>query len=270
MSRDLVRQIVVAVSAVLAVVGGFIGSGAAGGTKIADAAGGALSADSTPIAPGGPAFGIWTVIYLGLLSYAVWQLLPAQRDSPRQRRLGYPIAASLLLNAAWILSVQAGQLWLSVAVIVALLAVLVYAFLLTLRTRPDDTIEAIVADGTIGLYLGWVCVATIANVAAALKDSGFTGGPLSADTWGAILAAVAGLVGIGLAVRGGGRLAPTASLCWGLTWVAVARLTGELESMSTAVAAIIAVVLVLVATAVFRIVAKAQEARATPGLTSLN
>src|ERR1700712_5282102 len=114
--RDLPRQLTVLVSAIIAIVGAFIGSGAAGGTPIQDAAGGALAADATPIAPGGPAFAIWSVIYAGLIAYAVWQLLPAQRRDPRQRTLGYPIAASLILNAAWILSVQFGLLGLSVPV----------------------------------------------------------------------------------------------------------------------------------------------------------
>src|ERR1700712_5182689 len=143
--HDVLRQVTVLASAVIAIVGSFIGSGAAGGTPIQDAAGGALAADATPIAPGGPAFAVWTVIYAGLIAYAIWQLLPAQRRDPRQRTLGYPIAASLLLNAAWILSVQFGLLGVSVPVIIALLAVLAWTFLLILRTRPRNVVEAILA-----------------------------------------------------------------------------------------------------------------------------
>ncbi|MCU1529421.1 MAG: hypothetical protein JWP75_3184 [Frondihabitans sp.] len=135
--KDTLRQITVVVSAIIAIVGSFIGSGAAGGTPIQKAAGGALASDATPIAPGGPAFAIWSVIYLGLLAYAVWQFFPSQRHSPRQRTLGYPVALSLLLNAAWILSIQFGLLALSVPVIVLLLAVLVWCFLLALRSRPS-------------------------------------------------------------------------------------------------------------------------------------
>lgn len=74
--KDTVRQVVVVVSAVVAILGSFIGSGAAGGVPIQDAAGGALSASATPIAPAVPAFSIWSIIYLGLVAYAVWQLLP--------------------------------------------------------------------------------------------------------------------------------------------------------------------------------------------------
>ena len=251
--RDVLRQVTVLASAAIAIVGSFIGSGAAGGTPIQDAAGGALAADATPIAPGGPAFAIWTVIYAGLIAYAIWQLLPAQRRDPRQRTLGYPIAASLILNAAWILSVQFGLLGLSVPVIVALLAVLAWTFLLTLRTRPKNTVEAIVADGTVGLYLGWVCVAAAANITAWLVAIGFRGAGVPRDVWAVAIVAVAGAVGVLLAVRGRGRLAPAASLCWGLAWVAVARLSGDLRSTPTAIAAIVAVVVVIAATVALRL-----------------
>ena len=137
-TRDTVRQSVVVASAIIAVVGAFIGSGAAGGTPIQYAAGGALAADATPLAPGGPAFAIWTPIYAGLVAYAVWQLLPSQRADQRQRRLGYPIAISLILNAAWILSIQFDFLAASVPIIVALLAALVVAFRITLASRPRN------------------------------------------------------------------------------------------------------------------------------------
>ena len=252
-SRDLLRQSTVLLSAILALVGSFIGSGAAGGTPIQNASGGALAADATPIAPGGPAFAIWTPIYAGLVLYTIWQFLPKQKTDDRQRRLGYPIAASLLLNAAWILSVQFDLLWLSVPVIVLLLAVLVWAFLIILDMRPATLVETVLVDGTMGLYLGWVCVATAANITAALVAAGFDGFGLAADVWGVAVIAVAGLVGVLLAVVGRGRLTPTLALCWGLAWVAVARLTGDLLSTPTAITAIVAVVVVVAVTVVLRI-----------------
>jgi hypothetical protein len=252
-SRDLLRQSVVLLSAFLALIGSYIGSGAAGGNAIQTASGGALASDATPIAPGGPAFSIWSVIYAGLVLYAIWQFLPRQKADPRQRRLGYPIAASMLLNAAWILSVQFDLLSLSVPVIVLLLGVLAWIFVILLRTRPRTLLETVLLDGTMGLYLGWVCVATAANISAVLVDAGFHGFGLAADAWGVIVIAVAGLVGVLLAVVGRGRLTPALALCWGLAWVAVARLTGDLLSTPTAIAAIAAVVVVVTVTAVLRI-----------------
>jgi hypothetical protein len=253
---------VVISSATFAVLGSFIGSGAMGGTPIQDASGGALAADATLIAPGGPAFAIWTPIYLGLVGYAIWQALPAQKTDVRQRRLGYLIALSLILNALWILSVQFNLLVWSVPIIVALLLVLVGLFRLMLQSTPKNFVEAILVDGTMGLYLGWVSVATAANIAAVLVAAGFTGFGVNPDIWGVLVIAVAGLVGVGLAMYGRGRWAPTAALAWGLSWVAVARLTGDALSTPTAIAAVVAVIAVIALTVVHRVRDRSRPLRA--------
>ncbi len=251
-TADTIRQWVVFVSLIVAIVGSLIGSGALGGTPIQEAAGGALSADATLIAPAVPAFSIWSVIYLGLAALSIWQLLPSQKADLRQRRLGYLIAASLVLNAAWILSVQAGLLALSVVVIAALVVVLAWTFRRLTSTRGNGWIEAVVVDGTLGLYLGWVSVAAVANVTAFLVAVGFDGWGIDPDVWAVIVLAITALIGVGLAISGRGRLAPTASLSWGLAWVAVARLTGEPHSVPAGVAALSAVALIVLATVVWR------------------
>jgi heme/copper-type cytochrome/quinol oxidase subunit 2 len=64
---------------------------------------------------------------------------------------------------------------------------------------------------------------------------------------------MAGAAGIAVAISGRGRFAPTAALCWGLAWVAVARLTGTLVSIPTAIASIVAVVAVVLLTVVVRL-----------------
>ncbi|WP_425864572.1 TspO/MBR family protein [Arthrobacter sp. TWP1-1] len=252
-SSSLGRPVIVAASAVVAVVGSFIGSGAAGGTEIQKASGGALAADATLLAPAGPAFSIWSVIYLGLLAYAVWQFLPQQRQQLRHQRLGYPVAASLLLNAAWILSIQFDQLWLSVPIIIVLLMVLLWIFALLRKNRPTSTVDAIVTDGSLGLYLGWVCVATGANIAAWSVSAGWSGFGISGTVWalGALAAIV--IIGLLLAVYGKGRLATAASFAWGLSWLAVARISGDLESIPVAVAALIGAALVLLVTIMLRL-----------------
>jgi hypothetical protein len=271
----MVRKVVVAASALVAVVGSFVGSGAAGGTPIAEAAGGALSASATAIAPAGPAFGIWSVIYAGLVGFAVWQFLPARGTDAERRarerridRLGVPVTLSLLLNAAWILSVQAGLLRTSGVVIVALLAVLAWTFVVLRRTRRDahGVVPAVLADGAFGLYLGWVCVATVANIAAILTAGGFRGFGLGADLWGSVVAIVAGVVGVLVGVAGRGRLAPTAGIAWGLAWVAVARLDGPLVSVPTAVAALIAAAATVAVTVVARL--RAQQSPRPQNATS--
>lgn len=255
-TADLTRQGVVFVLSIVAIIGAFVGSGAFGGTPMPEAADGAFAADATLIAPAGPAFSIWSVIYGGLLAYAVWQLLPSQRTREVHRRVGYLVALSMLLNAVWLGVVQWGQVGLSVLVILALLAVLGVTFHRLQRppadreSRAGSMIESVVLDGTIGLYLGWVTIATAANITAWLTGIGFTGFGIAPDAWGVTVVIVAGMIGVATALAGRGRLTPAIALAWGLCWLAVARLTGEPESAPVGISALVAAgVVVLVAVA---------------------
>lgn len=252
-TRDIARQVIILISSVLAIIAAFIGSGAFFGTPIQEAAGGFLDSDSTLIAPGTGAFRIWSVIYTGMLAYAIWQALPAQRNDSRQMRIGWWVAASLVLNAVWIGVVQADLLYLSLPVIAALLIVLCRIFVILRRTAPKSRVETVVADGAIGLYLGWVIIATAANATAILVAAGFDGFGIAPEVWSAVVLGVAAAVGIALAFWGGGRIAPMLSLCWGIVWVAVARATDEPYSPATAIAATVAVVLIVGATVIARI-----------------
>ncbi|MDR6986823.1 hypothetical protein J2Y66_001293 [Paenarthrobacter nitroguajacolicus] len=244
-SSDLLRQTAVTISLVICIVGSMIGVGVFGGTPIAQAAGGALAADSTLLAPATPAFSIWSVVYAGLVAYTVWQWLPSQRANSRQRSLGWIVAASMILNAAWILSVQAGWLFVSVLVILALLATLILAFLRYSQSRAASWVEAVVVDGTLGLYLGWTSVAVCANIAAALKAAGFSGFGVRPEIWSVGVLVVVAAVGIALAIKGHGRLALAAAIAWGLAWITVGRSADSPESFPTAVAAAVAAALVL-------------------------
>ena len=173
-TTDRARQVVVTLAEVFCIVGTLVGTGVIG-TRVAESSGGALAADATLLAPLGPAFSIWSVVYAGLAAYTIWQWLPSVAASPRARATGWLAAASMALNAAWLLVTQQGWLWTSVAVIVALVLVLgVLVQRLTDLGDPATLADRVVVDGTFGLYLGWVAVAVCANVTATLVEQGVT------------------------------------------------------------------------------------------------
>uniref|UniRef100_UPI003B3BDD83 tryptophan-rich sensory protein n=1 Tax=Pseudactinotalea sp. TaxID=1926260 RepID=UPI003B3BDD83 len=209
-----------------------------------------------------PAFSIWSVIYLGLAAYVVWQWMPANAVTERTRRTGWLIALSMLLNATWLLVTQQGWIWASV-VVIALLMVVLGRILVGLAGRPArSTAERVVVDGTFGLYAGWVAVATCANVTAALVDSGVEL-PGAAGEWvGVLVLGVAVAVAALLAHRVGGRLAVAAAMAWGLAWIAIGRLTDQPASTVVGVAASAAALAVVTLTVVARI------RRARPSLGS--
>ena len=243
---DRVRQVAVVLSEVACVFGTLVGVGVIG-TRVEESSGGRLAANATLIAPAVPAFSIWSVIYLGLAAYTVWQLLPAQATSARARATGWLAAASMLLNAAWLLVTQVGWLWVSVAVIVALVLVLGVLVRRLTEHPARGAVERVFVDGTFGLYLGWVSVATCANIAASLVGSGVTPPSPLADVIAAVVLLVAAGVGVHLARALGGRYAVAAAMAWGLGWIAVGRLGDSPRSGLTAGAAILAAVIVVVA-----------------------
>lgn len=262
-SADRVRQVGVTVAEVLCVLGTLVGVGVLG-ERVEESSGGALAADATLLAPAGPAFSIWSVVYAGLLAYTVWQWLPGQAAAERHRRTGWSAAASMLLNAGWLLVTQQGWLWASVVVIVALLAVLTRIMLLLTRHPAPGPVERVLVDGTFGLYLGWVAVATCANVTATLVASGVEPGRPVSDAVAVAVLLVVGGVGALLARVLGGRLAVAAAIAWGLAWIAVGRTSDSPSSTATAVAAVAVALLVLVATGLARRDRIVPTARAVP------
>lgn len=171
--------------------------------------------------------------------YAIYQLLPAQRSSRRHARLRPWVALSALLNAGWLAVVQADSVWGSVVVIVILLAVLLRILLILRAEEPLSIIDTVITDGTLGLYLGWVTVATTANAAALV----WTEDPGTFDGWEWVavgVIAVVALASIGLSLYTWGRIAPAIAISWGLAWVAIGRTSGEFESQIVVWAAVIA------------------------------
>ncbi|MCA0307527.1 MAG: tryptophan-rich sensory protein [Actinobacteria bacterium] len=244
---DRIRQVVVTASAVFMVVGTLFGIGVIG-TRVEESAGGSLSATATLLAPAVRAFSIWSVIYAGLVAYVVWQWLPSQTASPRARRIGWLAAASMVLNGVWLLVTQVGQLWLSVVVIVALAVVLGLLMQRLGRPRNAGTVEKLVVDGTFGLYLGWVSVATAANITATLVASGVNPPLEIAELWAVGVLAVAAGIGVLLARVLDARLGVALAMGWGLAWIAVGRLAGEPASPLAGAAAAVAAAVVLTVT----------------------
>ena len=253
-SADRRRQLGVTLAEVLCIYGTLLGVGVIG-TRVEESSGGALAADATLLAPATPAFSIWSVIYLGLAAYTIWQWLPANATSPRARATGWLIAVSMLLNAGWLLVTQQGWIWASVVIIVALALTLgvILARLTAIPPAPTGrTIERVIVDGTMGLYLGWVAVATCANITAALVATGVELAAPGADIVAVIVLAVAAGLGVLFARRLGGRYAVAAAMAWGLVWIAVGRAIDEPASRLVTIGAVTAAVIVVLGAAAAR------------------
>lgn len=186
--------------------------------------------------PAGLTFAVWGPIFLGLLVFAVYQALPAQRGA-RLDRLFWPFLLGNLLNVAWLLAFQSLNIGLSVVIMLALLAVLVRLYL-SVRSLPPQGAERWTLQLPVSLYLAWISVATIANITAFLVSAGVTQSFLgiAGPVWSALLLVVAAAIGVFFLWRFR-DYAFAAVLLWAFYGVYVARPEVSTVVLGAAVAA---------------------------------
>ncbi|WP_336630649.1 MULTISPECIES: tryptophan-rich sensory protein [unclassified Microbacterium] len=256
--RDLARRIGVISAVVFMIVAAMVGTGLFGGTNVRDLQGGALDADATVLAPATPAFSIWSLVYLLMIGYALWQALPSQSSRARQRRVGGWIALTAVLNGAWLLAAQFANLVATVAVIILLLAALGATLRLLVLSPPEGWADRILMDATVGIHLGWVSLATVADVTAWLAADVVTVPDAAAqEAWGVGVLVVVALVGVAIAAGTGGRVTPALAMGWGLVWIGVARTSGEPHAPAVGTAAFVVAAVVIVAAVLMAVRARA-------------
>jgi TspO/MBR family len=141
--------------------------------------------------PAGFTFAIWGIIYLGLIAYAYYQARPRQAGNSRLKNISGLFVYSCVANAAWLFFWHFNLYALS---LVAMLSLLVLLILIHLRLHPDKTgsqgIEKWVLDIPFKIYLGWICVATIANVTDVLSFYHWDGMGIEPILWAQIMLTV--------------------------------------------------------------------------------
>jgi len=152
--------------------------------------------------PAGYVFAIWGLIYLGWIAFIIFQFRGSQKESARLRRLGYLFALSNMANAAWLFCWHYNLFGLSVLVMFTLLGLLIASYLRLNVNRSSVTpAEYWFVDVLFSVYLGWITVATVANVTDWLYLVEWNGFGIHAQTWAIIMLAVASLLGLGMALR---------------------------------------------------------------------
>jgi hypothetical protein len=146
--------------------------------------------------PAGYVFSIWGIIYIAWIAFCVYQALPANKADPRLRRLGYLFALSGIFNAAWLFCWHYNRFGWSVVVMLVLLGLLIASYLrLDVGKHLYRTSEKWCVDIPFGVYLGWISVATIANITEWLYAVHWDGFGISAAAWAVIMLVVATLLG---------------------------------------------------------------------------
>lgn len=193
--------------------------------------------------PAGFTFSIWSVIYAGLVAFTLYQFLPSQANDRVVQRVAVLFIVSCLLNLSWLLAWHFLWIGTSVVLMVLLLLTLIAIYVQVTRRNRDRTLaHKLMVALPFRLYLGWITVATIANVSAFLTAVGWDGGPLSEVSWTLIMMAVTVLLGL-IALVSRRDLFYTLVLIWGLSGVAA----GQAQETAVLVGGIIAALLLLAA-----------------------
>ena len=149
--------------------------------------------------PAGFTFAIWGLIYLGLALFVLYQagLLPGVNNGKAVvRDIGTLFILSSLANVLWLLSWHYNLILLSVALMLVLLASLIGIYL---RLRNRGMVNGAgqwFVRIPFSLYLGWISVATIANITTALVSLNWNGFGISPQLWTVTVILVAVLLAL--------------------------------------------------------------------------
>ncbi|MCW3994735.1 MAG: tryptophan-rich sensory protein [Candidatus Bathyarchaeota archaeon] len=146
----------------------------------------------TLITPAPYVFAIWGVIYFLLGIFVVYQALPKQKENDFIPKISWLFVLSSILNISWIVVWQFEYLTVSVVLIVAYLLSLITIYLrLNIGRGNVKIVEKLTVHLPFSIYLGWLSIATIANITVALVANNWDGFGIAAETWAIIIVAVA-------------------------------------------------------------------------------
>jgi translocator protein len=197
--------------------------------------------------PAGYVFAIWGVIYLALIAYAVYQALPAQRGNPTLARIAPLFIASNIANSAWIFLWHYEQFPLTLIAMLALLGTLIAIYLrLGIGQAAVSAGMRWLVHLPFSLYLGWVTVATIANLTDVLDFLQWGGFGLPPQVWAVILLAAAATIAalISLTRR---DVAYLLVLVWAVSGIAVKQAAAPLVANSAWVVTAFVIAMLIVA-----------------------
>lgn len=216
-------------------------NGLAGSTTILGGKDTAQISDMNPtlITPAGYVFSIWGVIYILLGVFVVFQALPSQQGKEFQKRISGLFVVSSVANIVWLFLWQFEYLSFSVVLMFLLLASLILIYLrLGIGKSETTTLEKLAVHMPFSVYLGWITIASIANVAVTLVSINWDGFGVSADTWAALVILIALLITL-LVVVTRKDVAYALVIIWALIGIAVNQSSNQTVLVLTEISSVI-------------------------------
>jgi hypothetical protein len=151
--------------------------------------------------PSGLTFSIWGLIYILLAIFVIYGLVVAIRketdESSFIRNIGVLFFISCLANIGWIFAWHYEVVPLSLVIMLVLLGTLLTIYLrLRIGKSGSTTTEKYLVHLPFSIYLGWITIATIANVTALLVDINWNTFGLGEPFWAVVVI----IIGIAIAL----------------------------------------------------------------------
>ncbi|MCR8660666.1 tryptophan-rich sensory protein [Paenibacillus endoradicis] len=155
------------------------------------------------ITPAGYTFMIWLLIYAFLIGFVTYSFTRKGKESKISETIGPYFLLSCLFNSSWIILWQFEKINSSVFMMLALLITLVVIYITTQKyiVSQKRKLNYWLVSVPFSLYLGWICVATIVNIAVALLANQWDGLGVSEIGWTIIMLVVATLLAVGIGFR---------------------------------------------------------------------
>lgn len=153
--------------------------------------------------PAGFTFSIWGIIYLLLINYTIsftyFTILSDKflKVNTYISSVNKWFLATCFLNASWILAWHYLWIWASVLIMLLFLSVLIYLFILGKKHQSLlNKTQSFLLYTPFIVYLGWISVATIANITALLVKTEWNGLGISPEIWSLIMMVTATILAI--------------------------------------------------------------------------
>lgn len=172
------------------------------------------------LTPANYAFVIWGLIYVGLIGFGAYQFLSPQRQHSRLNPISYMLVFVCIVQSAWIYLFLSRLFALSVLAMLGILLGLIGIYRLLGDDRRQTWQDKWLLKIPFSVYLGWISVATVVNVALALYDAGWNGWGVSPEIWTVLMMVVSSGLGVALLYRRQ-DIAFTGVLIWALVAIAV-------------------------------------------------
>jgi hypothetical protein len=146
--------------------------------------------------PAGLTFSIWGLIYLLLAVFAIYQIAaPFRSSADFVQRIGPLFVVASAANIGWIYLWHYQKVSASLIMMLILLASLLAVYLrLGIGVRGASWRERLLVQLPFSVYLGWITVATVANVTAVLVHVGWNRFGASQELWTVVVLIIAALI----------------------------------------------------------------------------